>query len=301
MKTLFALLRLIKIKYQYYLKSVKNPFLLVLIVLAFTSCSFKGVSRYKNITYVEEQLLGKLPQKELNVFAPKKSNGNNDVLIFIHGGSWNSGKKEIYNFLGNRFARKGVVTVIIDYPLSPEFQVHEMGLASAQAVKWTHQNISNYGGNPGKIFVSGHSAGGHLASLVTVRNEYFDTLQYKNPIKGAVLIDAAGLDMKWFLEQMNYEPGTEYLVTFTDNPEVWKDTSPIYFLDEKDPPLLILMGEKTLPGIKLTTERFLEKYKEIVPEPDFYVLKGKKHKPMIVQFINTRNKVYDWILEFMSE
>ncbi|RZS98688.1 acetyl esterase/lipase [Cecembia calidifontis] len=301
MKTLFVLLGFIKIKHRYFLKSVKNTFLLVLIVLALTSCSIKGVSRYRNITYIEDQLLGKLPEKKLNVFAPKKSNGDNEVLIFIHGGSWNSGKKEIYNFLGNRFARKGVVTVIIDYPLSPEYQVHDMALASAQAVKWTAQNIFKYGGNPGKIFVSGHSAGGHLASLITVREEYFDTLHFKNPIKGAVLIDAAGLDMKWFLEQMNYEPGTEYLVTFTDSPEVWKDTSPIYFLDENDPPLLILMGEKTLPGIKLSTERFLEKYKELVPEPDFHVQKGKKHKPMIVQFIYTRNKVYDWILVFMSQ
>ncbi len=283
------------------MKSVKYPFFLVLIVLALSSCSFKGVSRYRNITYVEEHLSGKLPKKELNVFAPKKSSGEQDVLIFIHGGSWNSGKKEIYNFLGNRFAKKGVVTVIIDYPLSPEYQVHDMALASAQAVKWTHQNISRFGGNPNQIFVSGHSAGGHLASLISLRNEYFDTLQYKNPVRGAVLIDAAGLDMKWFLEQMNYEPGTEYLVTFTDSPEVWKDTSPIYFLDEKDPPLLILMGEKTLPGIKVTTDRFLEKYKELVAEPDFHVQKGKKHKPMIVQFINPRNKVYDWILEFMAQ
>ncbi|MFD2202064.1 alpha/beta hydrolase [Shivajiella indica] len=301
MKTLFVLLRFIKINHQYHLRPVKNTLFLVLIFLAFTSCSFKGVNRYKNITFIEDQLLEKLPEKKLNIFAPKKSNGDNDVLIFIHGGSWNSGKKETYNFLGKRFARKGVVTVIIDYPLSPEYQVHDMALASAQAVKWTDQNISKYGGNPGKIFLSGHSAGGHLASLISVRDEYFDTLQYNNPIKGAVLIDAAGLDMKWFLEQMNYEPGTEYLVTFTDSPEVWKDTSPIYFLDENDPPILILMGEKTLPGIKLTTERFLEKYREIVPEPDFHVQKGKKHKPMIVQFINTRNKVYDWILEFMSQ
>jgi dipeptidyl aminopeptidase/acylaminoacyl peptidase len=279
---------------------ILSPTILVIFLLG--SCSLKGIVKHKDISYTNNSILGdQLPDKQLNIFSPKKAEGKSEVLIFIHGGSWNSGNKEIYNFLGSRFARKGVVTVIMDYPLSPEYQVNKMALASAQAVKWIHQNISDYGGDPEKIFVSGHSAGGHLASLIAVRDEYFDTLQYHNPIKGGILIDAAGLDMKWFLEQMNYEPGTEYLVTFTDSPEVWKDTSPIYFLDEKDPPLLILMGSKTLPGIKLTTERFMEKYTEIVPEPDFYIQKGKKHKPMIVQFINSTNKVYDWILEFMSQ
>lgn len=275
--------------------------LLLFFICLLDSCSFKGVNRYQNITYTEDQSLGRLPEKQLNVFSPKKADGAQSVLIFIHGGSWNSGKKEMYSFLGNRFAKKGVVTVIIDYPLSPDYQVHDMGLASAQAVKWTHQNISKYGGDPEKIFVSGHSAGGHLASLITVREEYFDSLQYNNPIKGAVLIDAAGLDMKWFLEQMKYEPGTEYLIPFTDSPEVWEDTSPIYFLDEKDPPLMILMGENTLPGIKLTTERFMEEYGKIVPEPVYYLQKRKKHKPMIVQFINTTNKAYDWIMDFMLQ
>ncbi len=282
-------------------KPGNKVFLMLLSFCLLGSCSFKGVTRYQNITYTEDQSMARFPEKQLNVFTPKKTKGAQKVLIFIHGGSWNSGKKEIYNFLGNRFARKGIVTLIIDYPLSPEYQAHQMALASAQAVKWTHQNISKYGGDPGNIFVSGHSAGGHLASLITVRDEYFDSLGYDNPIKGAVLIDAAGLDMKWFLEQMEYEPGTEYLVAFTDSPEVWKDTSPIYFLDENDPPLMILMGEKTLPGIKLTTERFIEKYKEIVPKPAFHIQKGKKHKPMIVQFINTKNKLYDKIFDFMSQ
>ncbi|PRY86525.1 alpha/beta hydrolase [Mongoliibacter ruber] len=270
-----------------------------ILFLGSLSCSFKGVQRSKEITYMEKGLLENLPEKQLNVFSPNKANGKNPVMLFIHGGSWNSGNKEIYNFLGSRLARKGIVAVIIDYPLSPDFQVHDMAKASAQAVKWTEENINTYGGNPERIFVSGHSAGGHLASLISVRDEYFDTLGAENPIKGTILIDAAGLDMYWFLKEMNYEPGTKYLRAFTDDPQVWKDTSPIYFLDEKDPPMLIMMGGRTLPGIEKTTERFLEEYKKIKPEPNFHLQKKKKHIPMIAQFIYTPNKVYKWIEEFM--
>ncbi|SMD43436.1 Esterase/lipase [Aquiflexum balticum DSM 16537] len=282
------------------MKIYKRYLLCAILLLASFSCSFKGVHRSKEITYLENGFLGNLPEKQLNVFAPKKANGSNPVLLFIHGGSWDSGNKDIYNFLGSRLARKGIVAVIIDYPLSPDYQVHDMAKASAQAVNWVNENINTYGGDPERIFVSGHSAGGHLASLISVRDEYFDTLGVENPTKGTVLIDAAGLDMYWFLKEMNYAPGTEYLWAFTDDPQVWKDTSPIYYLDKKDPPMLIMMGGRTLPGIEKTTERFLEEYKKIEPEPNFHLQKRKKHKPMIVQFIYSPNKVYKWIGEFME-
>ena len=81
-----------------------------------------------------------LPEKQLNIFAPRKAE-KLPVLIFIHGGSWNSGRKEIYNFMGNRLARRGVVTVIIDYPLAPEYKLPEMENATLLSVKWVLENI----------------------------------------------------------------------------------------------------------------------------------------------------------------
>lgn len=272
--------------------------LLLALVCISMACSFRPIQKHKDIVYLMES--DSLPSKSLNVFAPKKV-VNAPVMMFIHGGNWNSGNKEIYNFLGTRLAKKGVVAVIIDYPLSPSYQVQSMALASAQAVNWIYGSIEDYGGSQDRIFVSGHSAGGHLASLIAVNNKYFDQLGASNPIQGAVLIDAAGLDMKWFLEQMNYEAGTSYNIPFTDSPEVWEETSPIYHLDTNDPPMLIMLGGKTLPGITLTTERFMEAYKEFVPEPIFIYQQRKKHKGMIVQFIYSPNKVYREILKFMGE
>jgi acetyl esterase/lipase len=241
-----------------------------------------------------------LPEKQLNIFSPKKSKNLKPVFIFIHGGSWNSGKKELYNFLGTRLARKELVAVIIDYPLSPEYIISDMTKATAQSVKWVKENIDEYGGDPSNIYVSGHSAGGHLAALLSTKNEYFEALDMKNPIKGAILIDAAGLDMYSFLKNKNYPAGTSYLKTFTNDSEIWKENSPIYYLDKNDPPLLIMMGGKTLPGIMSSTEQFLEEYKKIVPDPNYHLQEGKKHIPMILQFFNSNNKTYDWIEAFIK-
>ncbi|WKK74177.2 alpha/beta hydrolase [Marivirga salinae] len=241
-----------------------------------------------------------LPEKHLNIFSPKKSETLKPVFIFIHGGSWDSGKKELYSFFGKRLARKEMVAVIIDYPLSPEYIISDMTTATAQSVKWVKENIDNYGGDPNQIYVSGHSAGGHLAALLSTKDEYFEALDIKNPIKGAILIDAAGLDMYTFLKKKNYPAGTSYLKTFTNDSVIWKEHSPIYYIDENDPPLLIMMGGNTLPGILSSTKRFLEEYKEIVPDPNYHLQEGKKHAPMILQFFNSNNKTYDWIEAFIK-
>ena len=99
----------------------------VLVAILFTSCAFKNINRSKNITYLAADDVGNKPAEKLNVFAPKKSAQLKEVLIFIHGGSWNSGRKEIYNFFGSRWARKDVVTVIVDYPKSCRQRVAQSG------------------------------------------------------------------------------------------------------------------------------------------------------------------------------
>jgi hypothetical protein len=120
-------------------------------------------------------------------------------------------------------------------------------------------------------------------------------------VKGAVLIDAAGLDMKWFLEQMNYPSGNDYLLAFTEDPAIWEETSPIYYLGGDTPPQLIFTGGKTYPGISLSTERYLEKAREKGSPFTYEFQKGKKHKAMIVQFLNTLSPVYKRIVEFMHQ
>jgi acetyl esterase/lipase len=263
-----------------------------------SDCSFKGVRQNKNITYQPQN--DSLQKQSLNVFAPKKREKSSHVLVFIHGGSWNSGRKELYTFLGKRLARKGVVAVIIDYPLSPSANYEQMASASAQALIWVKNTIQTYGGDPEKIFVSGHSAGGHLAALISIRNNYFEQLQAANPIKGCILIDAAGLDMYGYLKEENFAQGHTYLQTFTTDPAQWKLASPLYHLRQGMPPLLIYRGEKTYPSIMKSTTKFITELEEYVGKPNYFILKGKKHVPMITQFIWSWNPLYKEIIQFME-
>lgn len=279
---------------------MKSLSIVFLAFIVLQSCAFQRVTRSKNITYLDSNNDLKLPEKQLNIFSPKNA-ANLPVLIFIHGGSWNKGRKEIYNFLGNRLARREVVTVIIDYPLAPDYQVDEMEKATVLAVNWVEKNISNFGGDPDQIFISGHSAGGHLAALAAIKKEPWETLGASNPIKGAILNDPAGLDWYWFLTERKakYDAEDNY-DAFTDDPELWKAYSPIYFLDENEVPLLLMEGERTYPGIRLTVERFRDKAEEKGVDLTYSFYPKTKHIPMITQYFWTWSKGYDDVLGFIQ-
>lgn len=274
-------------------------FLLVLLLaLSFSGCAFKSVVRSKNIVYQKTDAASSAKELQLNVFAPRKPTELKNVLIYIHGGNWNSGKKSLYSFFGNRLARKGVVAVTIDYPLSPEANYNQMAIASAKAIEWVKNNIKNYGGNSDKIFVSGHSAGGHLAALISIRGLYFDSLKISNPVN--ILIDAAGLDMFGYLQESKFKNDNTYIKTFTPKPELWKAASPLYHIHKDMPPMLIYKAEKTYPSIEKSHVKFIKALNDLNIKTNYSELKGKKHVPMITQFLWTWNPRYDEILEFMD-
>ncbi len=263
-----------------------------------SGCTFLGTKRIKNKVYQEST--AKFEAQTLDVFKPLFAKKDKPVWIFIHGGNWNSGRKEQYQIIGRNMATRGIVAVIIDYPLSPKADYKDMARASAAAVKWTKNNIANYGGDPEKLFVSGHSAGGHLASLISVDERYFHELGIENPIKGTFLIDAAGLDMNDHLLNDPPKPTDTYAKTFTLDPANWKDTSPVFYINKDMPPMMLIMGGETYPTITRSTERFMKELDKVVPGTPLIIQKNKKHVPMMVQFLNPFNKNFKRLKRFMK-
>jgi acetyl esterase/lipase len=274
-------------------------FCLFILLLCSSCCSYFKTTRSKNLPYHQVNS-GKNSFLTLNVFSPKKNIEKKEVLVFIHGGSWESGSKSLYSFLGNRMAAKGFVTVIIDYSLSPA-RYDQMAYESAKSVKWVQENIKTYGGDPEKIFISGHSAGGHLAALIAVDNKYFNSIGIKNPIKGTILIDAAGLDMYDYLKGANLPKSDNLITVFTSEPKNWKDASPLYHLKTGLSPFLIYLGGLTYPSITKSNKTFLETLKKFQPDAKINLQEKKKHIPMITQFLFRKNPRYKEISDFMKK
>ncbi len=270
------------------------------IFILFFSCTLLLTScaslKYKDINYLAQDYTTGKELPRLNIFRPKNAQGGNDVLLFVHGGDWDSGNKNTYGFFGRGFARKGVITVMPDYTLSPRADYDTMAQQIAEAVKWTAENIKDYGGDPKRIFITGHSAGGHLAALAAMSPKY---IKDSTLIKGIILNDAGGLDMYSYLK--DHPPGTNnnYITTWTNNEQTWKEASPIYYLDKNTPPIMMYVGTKTYPSIFKYNELFSLELKNYQPNAQFNV-QDKRHKNMIIQYIWPWSKRYGEVIAFMK-
>ena len=110
---------------------------------------------------------GPLPRQELDIYAPKPApTGALPVIVFIYGGSWNSGDKGGYSFVGRALAARGFVVVIPDYRLVPQVHYPAFVQDNAAAVHWVRQHVRDYGGDPSRLVLMGHSAGAYNAAML---------------------------------------------------------------------------------------------------------------------------------------
>jgi len=273
--------------------STQNTLGLWVLGLLLSSCA-SSFTRTRDITF------DPVNQLKLDVYSPKNIDQPKAVCIFVHGGRWNSGRKSQYKFFGKRLASKGVVAVIPDYRLSPRTTYRGATSDVAMAIKWTKENINNYGGRENEIFIAGHSAGGHLAALVSTDSSYFDSLKLHNPIWGTLLIDAFGLDMYTFLSDSSFKKHKTYYAMFGNDPEKWKNGSPIFHLRDGLAPFLIFVGSKTYPVIVESNNTFMKALMKYQPATKPIIVMKKKHIPMMLQFYKSRNKGYQEIVNFIT-
>jgi acetyl esterase/lipase len=254
----------------------------------------------QNISYSETPLLNQGNRNKLDIYYSEPSVHLKNVLVFVHGGTWMNGSKEIYAPLGHNFAEKGVVTVVVNYSLGEEARYYNMVSDIAQAVGWVKNNVRNFGGDERKITLCGHSAGGHLASLVAYSQENISDIP-AYPCANLILIDAFGLNLSTFIR----EHGTYYLQQiekiFTKDPKHWEKATPSNYLSADVPPTMMYIGSRTYPIIKTDNEMFRSKAKAKGAEVIYKVLPGKSHVEMITQLDDIKNPLYVEMLQWIRE
>lgn len=104
------------------------------------------------------------PGDTLDIFPGALANA--PVLVFLHGGYWRSLDKADHAFIAPEFARKGACVVLPNYALCPSTTIAQIALQMVKALCWVYRNIAQQGGDPTRITVAGHSAGGHLAAML---------------------------------------------------------------------------------------------------------------------------------------
>ena len=118
---------------------------------------------------------GGQPRQKLDVYMPNQPQGGKTLaaggapmVVFFYGGSWSSGNRADYRFVGEALASQGIVTLVADYRLSPDVRYPVFLQDSALAMRWAFDNAQKYGADPARIFVMGHSAGAYNAAMLAL-------------------------------------------------------------------------------------------------------------------------------------
>ena len=191
--------------------------------------AFGSYTRHTNIAY------GADPQHRLDVYVPDGTAGApRPVVIFWHGGRWRFGDKADYRFVGAALAESGYVAVVANYRHYPQVKMPGFMDDAARAALWAVAHAGEFGGDCGRLYLMGHSAGAHLAALVTLNTGYFAATGQPVPRIAGVIGLSGPYDFLPLLE-----PDVQDMF---GPPEIYPQSQPINFVRADAPPMLLVHG-----------------------------------------------------------
>lgn len=230
----------------------------------------------------------------LDIHVPKRQK-DFPVIFFVHGGGWVQGNKDhlgVYSVLARTFNRYGIGVVCPNYRLSPEVIHPEHVRDVARAFAWTYKNIHKYGGRNDELFVSGHSAGGHLCALLATDAGYLKAEGVPpSAIRGVMPI--SGL--------FTIPSGHMFDVAFGKDPRVHAQASPINHVHGDMPPFLIFYGDHDLPGCdRPQAEAFCKALRGKGCQAETQEIAHRNHISILWSALNDTDPVMQDMLSFVK-
>lgn len=195
-----------------------------------------SLARFDDYTAVTDLRYDKHKLNRLSLYIPAQPKKNFASVVFLYGGCWGGCEtltRENYVFVAQALTSKGYSVIIPDYRHYPEAKFDAIMADTKHAVEWVQTHIAGYGGDPKQIFLMGHSAGAHLAAMLTLNETYLTQAAYHS-LKG--FIGLAG--------PYDFLPLTADYQKIIFGPEQnYPASQPINFVNGSEPPLLLLYGK----------------------------------------------------------
>ena len=225
--------------------------------------------------------------------APGPSDGGAPVLVYVHGGFWVLRTSKEFGFVARGPASRGVATVVTNYALAPAVTMGEMVRQTRAAVAWAYRNAPSFGGDPDRLHVAGHSAGGHLVATLPMTDWEGEYGLPKDTVKSVTAI--SGL---YDLSPFPYTFLQPKLGLSAD--EVLR-YSPILHVPQEDaPPLLLPYGAKETAGFRQQSEDFHAAWEARGLDGTLLPIPGKNHFDILYDFLDAGSPLLSPILERMD-
>lgn len=249
------------------------------------------VERHADIAYRTDAAADPLRHK-LDFYVPVGAK-NFPVLVYVHGGAWRSGTKTLYIALGRTFARHGIGVAVINYRLTPAGR-HPANVEDvASAFAWVHANAAKFGGNREHITLMGHSAGGHLVSLLATDPSYLKAEKLE-PADIRGIISVSGV--------YKIEPDWELtLPAFGADAETCKKASPLAHVEGKLPPFLIVYAEHDYQQFDRQALDFHAALEKNETPTTLLKLMHRNHISEIVSVLSEDDPLHQAVLKFVGK
>jgi acetyl esterase/lipase len=195
-----------------------------------------------NVRVQRDIAYGSDPQQRLDVYMPAQAL-NAPVILMVHGGGWRRGDKAMASVVQNKLTRwvpRGFVLVSVDYPMLPQTDPVQQARSVAQALAYAQQHAAEWGGDPHKFILMGHSAGAHLVSLISAEPSMATSLGAQ-PWLGTVALDSAAFNVATI---MHGRHAPLYDQAFGKDPALWDAASPFVQLRGKTSPFLAVCSSR---------------------------------------------------------
>jgi arylformamidase len=232
---------------------------------------------------------GSSPREKLDIYPADQPGG--PVLIYIHGGYWRSGSKEDNCNFVPVFTKRGASVVLVEYDLCPSVTISDIVRQTRSAIVWVYRNILRYSGNPSKIYLSGHSAGGHLTAMALAHDWTSEGLP-RDLIKGAVASSGVyDLDMVMRIS-------VQEQVKLT--PELAQENSPFVHPPLPICPVIVAVGGAEPKGWQQMSEDFFKLCKQRGVDCEYLIIPGANHYTMSEHLADAESPLAQAMLRQMS-
>jgi arylformamidase len=213
------------------------------------------------------------------------------VFVFIHGGWWYFLDKKDHSFLAKPYHEEGCVCVCVTYPLAPAVTITEIVASVRQSLLWVYRNIERFGGDPDRIHIAGHSAGGHLTAMMMLT----DWTHYGAPhnlVKSGCAVSG--------LFELGELVNVPQNASFRMLPSVANRNSPIRLIPEAASPFVVCVGKNETAGFLRQHKAFVSAWSsEARPLVDASI-EGENHFSIIEHLARRESSLFKTFMSYVQ-